>query len=105
MTLSLADCFLLSATAAGLAIFNNHFVDLAKRKVSNLKKSDIQRWHADLGRNNGIVGIQLSDGWLPHFIHFNLGSYSSEGDANDAFIKMETANFWSVGYKNLSPTR
>lgn len=52
-----------------------------------------------------IVGIQLSDGWLPHFIHFNLGSYSSEGVANDAFIKMETANFWSVGYKNLSPTR
>lgn len=35
------------------AIFTNHFAGFAKRKVSNLKKSDIQRWHADLGRNSG----------------------------------------------------
>jgi len=52
-----------------------------------------------------IVGIAVSDGWLPHFIHFNLGNYSSEVEANDAFIKMKTANFGSVGYKNFSPSR
>lgn len=47
-----------------------------------------------------IVGIQLSPGGMPHFIHFNLGSYSNEVEANDAFVKKASSDFWSDGYAN-----
>jgi hypothetical protein len=43
-----------------------------------------------------IVGIELSRRGLPHFIHFNLGSYARDSEANDAFVQKATANFWSI---------
>ena len=52
-----------------------------------------------------VVGIEVSGGALPHFIHFNLGSYSGEVVANDAFAKKASANFWSAGYANASRHR
>lgn len=47
-----------------------------------------------------IVGIEVTRGALPHFIHFELGSYSSEVEAHDAFAEKVFADFWSEGYKN-----
>ena len=47
-----------------------------------------------------IIGIELHNK-SQHFIHFNLGSYSSEGEANKAFSeKMEFSDFWSDAYAN-----
>ena len=37
----------------GIAIFDNHFSSWRNRKLSNLRKADIQHWHSDIGSNNG----------------------------------------------------
>ena len=45
-----------------------------------------------------IIGIEL-DEKSKHFIHFILGSYSSKGEADKAFLsKKELKDFWSAGY-------
>jgi hypothetical protein len=36
---------------------------------------------------------------LPHFIHFNLGSYLNESQANVAFEETQDADFWSSAYE------
>ena len=47
-----------------------------------------------------IVGVEVKKGRLPHFIHFNLGSYSNEVEANRAFKEKASADFWSEAYAN-----
>jgi hypothetical protein len=51
-----------------------------------------------------IVGIEVSRK-LPHFIHFNLGAYSTEAEAHDAFVEKAKVNFWSAAYANASQTK
>jgi hypothetical protein len=51
-----------------------------------------------------IVGIEVR-GRLPHFIHFYLGSYSSEVEADEAFKEKATADFWSDAYANAYRNR
>ncbi len=46
-----------------------------------------------------IIGVEVSRR-LPHFIHFNLGSYSTEVEARQAFIDKAAVNFWSDAYSN-----
>ena len=47
-----------------------------------------------------IIGIELHKK-SQHFIHFNLGSYSSKGEADKAFSKkMDFSDFWSDAYAN-----
>jgi HNH endonuclease len=57
------------------------------------------------GMGWSIVGIEVSGGGLPHFIHFNLGSYSSEVEANNAFAEKSSGDFWSDGYANAARNR
>lgn len=52
-----------------------------------------------------IVGIRVTQRGSPHFIHFCLGSYSSEVDANKAFREKESVDFWSDGYANAARYR
>ncbi|MCK5235565.1 MAG: hypothetical protein KAR06_01155, partial [Deltaproteobacteria bacterium] len=49
-----------------------------------------------------IIGIELHQSSNPkHFIHFNLGSYSSKDEADKALIiKKELDHFWNEGYNN-----
>lgn len=51
-----------------------------------------------------IVGIEVSEK-LAHFIHFNLGSYSIESEADDAFAVKKTVDFWSTSYTNAYKNR
>jgi len=53
-----------------------------------------------VGTGRAIIGIEVSRGGLPHFIHFNLGSYSSDVEANEAFAENVSADFWSIAYSN-----
>jgi hypothetical protein len=46
-----------------------------------------------------IVGIEVTRRGLPHFIHFYLGSYSTEREATNAFMQKSTINFWADGYE------
>jgi hypothetical protein len=47
-----------------------------------------------------IIGIEF-DKKSKHFIHFNLGSYSSKSEADKAFsTKMEFSDFSSEAYAN-----
>ena len=46
-----------------------------------------------------IVGIEVTRHRLPHFIHFYLGSYSTETEATNAFVRISTVDFWREGYE------
>lgn len=52
-----------------------------------------------------IIGIEVSRSEIPHFIHFNLGSYRTEDEAKTAFGEKMTANFWSDAYANAGKNR
>jgi len=61
------------------------------------KKSSILVMCSEADSKWEIVGIELHEK-SKHFIHFILGSYSSKGEAEEAFNEKRTANFWSEGY-------
>lgn len=48
-----------------------------------------------------FVGIEVSRG-LPHFIHFNLGSYPTEVEAHNAYLEKTTIDFSSEAYSNAT---
>ena len=65
---------------------------ILKGKLSILVMSE----RAD--RKKVIVGIEL-DEKTKHFIHFIVGSYSDEHEAENAFRdKLEVESFWSDAY-------
>lgn len=65
-----------------------------KSSIVVMCKGDDDKW--------SIVGIEL-DKKSRHFIHFILGSYSSEDEALKQFYsKNELTNFWPEGYASFS---
>ncbi|MDO8925337.1 MAG: hypothetical protein Q7U94_00340 [Sideroxyarcus sp.] len=75
--------------------------ELTVRRVEYLRdRAAILILCSRAGMGWAIVGIEVSSRGLPHFIHFYLGSYSNEVEANDAFAEKAAADFWSGAYRN-----
>lgn len=80
--------------------------ELTVHRVEYLRKrAAILILCSQVGAGWTIIGIEMSGGGLPHFIHFNLGSYSSDVEANAAFVKNASADFWSSAYANAAKGR